>query len=531
MPRLSVHSPALSRRRITTKPALHSAGGVVVAQNRVAATIGADVLRAGGNAVDAAIATAFAMGVTEPWMSGIGGVGGALVHDLSGRVEVFDFGGVSPQSLDPAEYPLVEGKNSDQFGWPAVLEDRNLKGAKSVVVPGQPAGMAALHAAHGRMPWSELVIPAAKLAREGMVVDWYATVMIAAAFRDLLDDPGSRAWFLPNGVPPGQPLHNSGKLARLPNGKLAETLLQIAQEGTAPFYRGAIAASIAADVQEAGGYLSREDLASYESRRLEPQVIRYRGHSIHVLPELNGGPTLAAAFSRLPAEVPKDDPALFLAYADALDFAWQHRLGTMGHAGEIGFAERAPSSTTHMSVVDRNGMSVALTQTLLTAFGSRLTLPGTGITLNNGINWFDPRPSSPNAIAPGKRILGNFCPAIMTGGPETVAIGGAGGRKIIPAVMQILGLMADRGLSLEEAFAHPRFDHSAGAVVVADERLDEAVLAALETKYPIVTALPNVAPYPFTIASAVARRDGMNIGLTDFDHPWSEAVAEDEPLR
>ncbi|KAF0230820.1 MAG: hypothetical protein FD175_1267 [Beijerinckiaceae bacterium] len=531
--RISAHSPSFSRRRTVDKPAYRSKGGIVVSQNRVAAAIGAELLKAGGNAVDAAIATGFAMGVVEPWMSGIGGVGGALVHDPSGKVEVFDFGGISPKVLDPADYPLVEGKASDMFGWPAVKDDRNLKGAKSVVVPGQPAGMAALHAAHGKMPWAELVAPATKLAAEGLVVDWYATVMIAAAFADLLADPGSKAWFLPNGVPPGQPLHNSGKMARLPNAKLSETLGQIAREGIAPFYRGEIAASITAEVQAGGGCLSRADFEAYDVKRMAPHVISYRGRAIHVIPELNGGPTLAAAFSQLPGIAPEDDASLFLGYADALDFAWRHRFGTLGHAGEARFAERSPTSTTHFSVVDRDGMSVALTQTLLTAFGARLTLPGTGIAMNNGINWFDPQPGSPNRIAPGVRMLGNFCPAIMKGKDrdgqeETITIGGAGGRKIIPAVFQLLALVEDRGLSLEEAFARPRLDHSAGKVIVADARLGEDVLAALEARHAIVTALPNVAPYPFTIASAVGRKGGVNCGVTDFEHPWSEAVGEDE---
>lgn len=533
MSRISVHSPSFSRRRTVDKPAYRSKGGIVVSQNRIAATVGAEVLKAGGNAVDAAIATGFAMGVVEPWMSGIGGVGGALVADPSGKVEVFDFGGVSPIALDPAEYPMIEGKASDMFGWPAVKDDRNIKGAKSVVVPGQPAGMAALHAAYGKMPWAELVAPATKLATDGLVVDWYATVMIAAAFADLLSDPGSKAWFLPNGMPPGQPLQNSGRIARLPNAKLSETLAQIAREGIAPFYRGEIAASITAEVQAGGGCLSRADFEAYDVKRMASHVISYRGRAIHVIPELNGGPTLAAAFSRLPGKTPKDDASLFLGYADALDFAWKHRFGTLGHAGEAGFAERSPTSTTHFSVVDRDGMSVALTQTLLTAFGARLTLPGTGIAMNNGINWFDPQPASPNRIAPGVRMLGNFCPAIMTGKDrdgqeEVVTIGGAGGRKIIPAVFQLLALMEDRGLSIEEAFVRPRLDHSAGKKIVADARLDEAVLAKLETKHAIVLASPNPAPYPFTIASAVSRKGGINCGMTDIEHPWSEAVGEDE---
>jgi gamma-glutamyltranspeptidase / glutathione hydrolase len=527
---ISVHSPSLSRRRSVTKPALHSKAGIVVAQNRIAATIGAEVLKAGGNAVDAAVATGFAIGVVEPWMSGIGGVGMALVSPADGAaIDAFDFGGVSPTAINPADFPLAEGAASEMFGWPSVTGDRNIRGASAVVTPSQPAGLAALHAAYGRMPWADLVKPAEDLARDGLYVDWYATLCIAGAFADLLADPGSQGWFLPARVPPSQPLHNTGRMQRLPNPKLAETLAALGREGVDALYLGEIGASIARDVQAAGGYLARQDLETYRVRRVVPQAIPYRNRLIHVLPELNGGPTLAVAYGAMPAAAPADDAALFLAYADAMDAAWKHRFGKMGHGGE----HRAPTSTTHFSVVDRDGMAVTLTQTLLSIFGARFVCPTSGIAMNNGMNWFDPRPTSPNRIAPGVRTLGNFCPAIMTGKDEagvfeTVAIGGAGGRKILPAVFQILALMADRGIDLETALARPRLDHSAGARLVVDARLDEAVKAAVAGKYPTVETLPNPSPYPFTIASAVSRKAGLNTGMTDMDHPWSEAVGEAE---
>lgn len=522
MARVSVHSPNFSRRRAVTKPALRSKGGIVVAQNRVAAEIGAEVLRAGGNAVDAAVATGFAMGIAEPWMSGIGGVGGALVAK-DGRVEAFDFGGVSPKAVKPEDYPIIEGAASDMFGWPAVKDNRNLKGAMALVTPGEMAGLAALHAAYGKIPWRDLVMPAARLASEGQVIDWMVTLYVAASFTELAADAGSRAVFLRNGAPPVQPLQNSGKLASLPNARLAETLEIVAREGISPFYRGEIGAALVKDIRAAGGSLTRGDLEGYSIHRSQAHVIRRAGREIHVLPELNGGPTLAAAFSKMPEGV-KDDAAFFLAAAEALDFAWKDRFARLGHGGE----HRAPSSTTHFSVVDRDGMMVALTQTLLTAFGSKFLSPATGILMNNGMNWFDPRPASPNRIAPGVRVLANFCPAIMTGGGEMVAIGGAGGRKIVPAIFQLFMMMADRGLEIEAAFASPRIDHSGADHVVVDRRLGEDVKAALEARFSIAEAAPCVAPYPFTIASGVARKDGMNTGITDIEHPWSEAAGETE---
>ena len=184
-------------------------------------------------------------------------------------------------------------------------------------------------------------------------------------------------------------------------------------------------------------------------------------------------------------------------------------------------------STTHISVVDRDGNMVALTQTLLSLFGSRFLSPATGILLNNGINWFDPRPGTPNGIAPGKRTLSNYCPAIMVGDDDVVAAGGCGGRKILPAVYQLLIMMAN-GMSIDDAFHAPRIDVSGGDAVVMDPNLPDAVRAALKQEFQTMEAERTVYPYHFTVAGAVRRSGGMNEGATEPHQPWSEAVAEDE---
>jgi gamma-glutamyltranspeptidase/glutathione hydrolase len=308
---------------------------------------------------------------------------------------------------------------------------------------------------------------------------------------------------------------------------LARTLGIIAEEGAAALYRSQLARSIAEDIRAMGGYLDEADLAAVAPAERTPLEVPYRGRTIHVLGEMNGGPTLAVAFADLarrsvqpPAAI---DGAAFAAYAAALRAGWAHRFEVMGDAGE----RTAPTSTTHLAVVDRDGNIVTLTQTLLSLFGSRIVLPGTGILMNNGINWFDPRPGGPNSLAPGRRGLANYVPAIMTGGDAVIGIGGCGGRRILPAVFQLLALAADFGLDLGTALHQPRVDVSGLGPVVADRRLGDKAIAVLAAASDVVVGEPSVLSNPFTIASAVRRAGGVNEGATEPAHPWSDAVSED----
>ncbi len=528
---VSVLSPNLSRRRSVHKPSARSRGGIVVTQNRMASEVGARVLKAGGHAVDAAVAAAFAVGVAEPWMSGIGGVGGMLVHQAAtGKTVAFDFGARSPKSLDPADFVLTDKRDEGNlFGWPMVVGNVNTVGAKAVVAPTQPAGLAAAHRRFGRKPWRDLVAPAVSLAEDGIVVDYNTMLQITAAMADLARDPGARARFLPKGYPPVVPAAvDPNPVKRLPMPDLARTLRAIAEDGAEVLYKGALARSIAEDIAAMRGYLSVDDLAAVRPREVEPLVISYGKRSIHVLPELNGGPTLWVAFNDLakrrkrPEASP--DTQTFLAYARAMRTAWTDRFARLGDAGE----RTAPTSTTHLSVVDRDGNMVTLTQTLLTLFGARIVLPGTGILMNNGMNWFDPVPGGPNSIAPDRRGLANYVPAIMTGEGATTAIGGCGGRRILPAVFQLLAMSADFGFDLEQVFHTPRLDVSGLDVVVADRRMPQATIDALAAEFATVVAEPIEYPFPFTIAGAVRRVGEMNEGAAEPHHPWSEAISEDD---
>src|SRR5438034_2458098 len=183
-----------SNTQAVRKPAVTSKGGIVAAQSSRAAHVGAEVLAAGGDCVDAVIATTFALGVLEPWMSGLGG-GGAMVlyRAREDRYEVIDYGMRAPNSLRVADYPLTTGAASDIFPWPRVKDDRNLQGPASIAVPGVVAGMEEAHRRHAKMPWKELLAPSVELAGKGLAVDWWTTLMISSVAVDLRRYPASAA--------------------------------------------------------------------------------------------------------------------------------------------------------------------------------------------------------------------------------------------------------------------------------------------------------------------------------------------------
>lgn len=523
MQRREATSQNLSRGVSLRKPVARSAGGVVAAHHRVAAEAGIDILRRGGNAVDAAIATGFAAGVAEPWMSGIGGIGVMLVREAaSGRISVIDFGARSPQKLDPADFPITEGADSDLFGWPMVEDNRNVVGAKAIAVPAMVAGLALAHERFGSTSWADLVMPAAEIAQAGVEVDWYTSLIVAGALPDLQRDPGCAAHFLRGGYPIVQGPMAGAAAPRMPWPALARTLRSIAEEGASTFYTGSVARDLIADIAALGGYLSMEDLAQARAHLREPETLRYRDYEIAVAPELNGGPTMLEALAALQkAHTPSGnapDAAMFAAMAQALKQAWTRRLVEMGDGTPH------PSSTTNFAVADAQGNLVVCTQTLLSLFGARVLSPQTGILMNNGINWFDPRPEAVNAIGPGKRVLANYCPAIAIGDDDVIALGGAGGRKIIPAMMNLLCFMIDHGMSLEDAMHHPRIDVSGPEKLVADAALPEALIAELAASHDVTLVDRPVFPINFTTASAVRRRGGVNEAGAEPVQPTAEAL-------
>src|SRR3984893_16156108 len=422
------------------QPAVTSKGGIVAAQSRKAAEVGAAVLAAGGDCIDAVIATTFALGVLEPWMSGVGG-GGAMVLYRAGedRTEVIDYGMRAPGSLRVEDYPLTgAGAASDIFPWARVKDDRNLHGPGSIAVPGVVAGMEEAHRRHAKLPWQELLGPSVKLAGEGLAVDWWTTLMIASSAADLRRYPASAAAYLVDGLPPNAPWGIKASV-RLPQDRLKATLSYLAAEGARDFYQGDLARSIAADVRAGGGVLSVEDLASFRAHGRVPLAIPYRGGKVYATPELTCGPTLAHALRLLQQRLQPGrggpDAAAYAEYALALQSAYRERLQDMGDADggrALGAEHLAPSCTTHFSVVDREGNMAAVTQTLLSGFGSKFVTPHSGITMNNGIMWFDPTPGTPNSLAPGKRCLTNYTPVVAEAADgRRLAVCASGGRRLL----------------------------------------------------------------------------------------------------
>jgi gamma-glutamyltranspeptidase / glutathione hydrolase len=519
-----------SNSQTVRKQAVVTPGGVVAAQHRRAAEVGAAVLETGGDAVDAAVATSFALGVVEPWMSGPA-AGGCMVlwRADESRAYVVNYGMRSPRALDPTQYPLTgDGNVSRLFPWPTVVGDRNVQGATAVAVPGVVAGMEAAHRAFGRRPWRDLVLPAAQLARQGLIVDWYSALLTASSARALSLDPDAAAMFLEEGRWPVMSGWTTTVQRHLDQKALACTLEQIAEKGSDVFYRGDVARALVRDVQAKGGCLSEEDMASYRAEVVEPLVIPYRGGRIFAAPGLTGGPTLAAVLGQLSSEYSPQgampDPSTYCAAARALHAAFATRFKVMGDHE----APAAPACTTHFCVVDRHGNMCSVTQTLLSIFGSRVVSPSTGVLLNNGVMWFDPEPGKPNSIGPDKRCLANYCPIVAkTGDGRRFAIGASGGRKILGAVLQLTQFMIDHGMSLEDAFHQPRIDVSDDhREMLADEKLPPSVLDALRAQFPVATTRRHVFPYAFACPSGVLREHGLNAGCTEVMSPWGDAVAE-----
>ena len=516
------------------KPATTSKGGIVAAQSRKAAEIGAEVLAAGGDCVDAVIATTFALGVLEPWMSGIGG-GGAMVlyRAREDRYEVIDYGMRAPDGLRVEDYPLSGAAAHDVSPWERVKDDRNIHGPGAIAVPGVVAGMEEIHRRHAKMPWKELLAPSVALASQNLLVDWWTTVMVAGAAADLRRYPASATAYLQDGLPPNAPYGNKSEV-RMPQDKLKATMAHLAAQGPRDFYEGDLARSLAADVRSAGGALSVEDLMPYKAELRAPLEISYRGGKVFATPELTGGPTLAHTLRQLQQSLQpgrsNPDAAAYAAYATALQTAYRERLKGMGDADgrrALGAEAIAPACTTHFSAVDRDGNMAAVTQTLLSSFGSRFVCPQTGITMNNGIMWFDPRPGTPNSLAPGKRCLTNYTPVLAEGADgRRVAVGASGGRRILPAVAQLLSFVMDYGMDLDATIHQPRIDASEGALVVGDVRLPAAVREDLRARFDYLEARIQTTPMRFACPSLVLRDGDTNSGATDPFQPWSEAVAQ-----
>ncbi len=503
----------------TCKAAVSSEAGVVAAQDVLAARAGADMLARGGNAVDAAVATAMALGVVEPWMCGLGGSGYMVIWlAAQKRAVAIDFQGVLPERIDASDYPLDADVADSIMGFPGVVERRNVVGYGSISVPGALAGLAHALQGFGTLGLDTVLQPAITLADVGLPVNWFTTLQIALAADDLRRDPAAAQLYLPDGVPPAPEQY-------LALDALAGTLRTVASDGPDTLYCGALGESIVADLRAGGSRISMADLGDYSVIESESLAGNHRGATLHTAGPTSGGPRLLDALAHIanrlqPGSEP--DPASWKIYADALNLAWR------SHNLRIGRSE-AGGCTSHLSTVDAAGNMVALTYTLLNRFGSRVVLPGSGIAMNNAVSYFDPRPGLALSMTGSRRIdASNMCPTIATRNGEAIfAIGASGANYIMPCTTQIAALMLDFGYSLEAAFNSPRIDASDRGSIRVDPRLGDSVLRHLADHYEIESAQALVFPKLYACPSGVSRdsQSGLCQAMTDPTQPIGGAAA------
>jgi gamma-glutamyltranspeptidase/glutathione hydrolase len=520
-----IPSPHVTQNWTLSKPSARGRRGIVVSQAASAAEAGIAILDAGGNAVDAAVGTALALAAVEPWNSGLGGIGFALVHRAGApRAEVVDFGPVAPRGLNPSAFRLTGRMKQDLFAWPEVEGDTNIHGPLSFAIPSAAAGYAHMHATWGRLPLHEVMAPAIALAKRGLPQDWYTTLKVAASASVLRLYPESTRIYLPNGLPPIAPYQGKPGFFRL--GRLAETLEQLARAGLRDLYEGEVAQAIAADVSEMGGVLSADDLRSCQARIMPATQFPWRDHTLQLAGGLTAAPTMVRVLEQMTSVKAGAGPdaSWYLALAHALKNAYAERLAGLGDAD----SHAAETCTTHLTVCDGEGTMVAMTTTLLSSMGSRVVLPKSGILMNNGVMWFDPRPNQANSIAGGKRPLTNMSPVILrTGDQPWFAAGASGGRRILAAVTQVMAFVTDFGMSLEEAAHHPRIDVSDPDYVSADQRLPPDVIEALASDGRAEVVEHGVMPINFACPNAIiSNQDGSRIGISDVASPWSAALSQ-----
>jgi gamma-glutamyltranspeptidase / glutathione hydrolase len=479
-----------------------TAKGLVVCVSAPAAYVGADILRRGGNAVDAAVAVAFAEAVTYPTAGNIGGGGLMLIHRAPGQGEptVIDYRETAPAAATVEMF----AKGRDTYS------------AKAVGVPGTVAGLHMAFQKYGShaLTWSELVRPAIKLAAEGFAVEaWTAQTLNDHLAKTKKHEEFQRVFSKPGGGP-----WQAGD--RLMQPELAVTLSAIADSGPDAFYRGRIANQIVAEMKRGDGLITKEDLATYHAVERKPMIGTYRGYEIISTPPLSaGGLVLVEMLNMLEdfdvKSLGRDTPEGQHLLAEVMRRAYLDRYRSLGDpaftpipdiftskdhakklASQIDLTKATPSTslapdmplmpdpvnTTHFSIVDSAGMAVSNTYTLEDRYGSRIVVRGAGFLLNNEMGDFNPQPgvttpsgqigTAPNLIAPGKRMLSSLTPAIVRKDGKVILVTGSpGGRTITNTVLQIIVNTIDHGMDIQAAIDAPRMHHAAFPDEIKMERL------------------------------------------------------------
>jgi len=488
---------SLESQAVPTDLGVSSRTGLVVSASDIAADVAAEVLARGGNAVDAAVTTAFAMAVTYPTAGNLGGGGFMIVRSPDGKATTFDYREMAPGKATPTMYLDAEGNI-----------DRSLTAAGYLApgVPGTVRGMALAHQRFGKLPWKDVVLPAAELAGKGFV-------MSASLARGLNSEVAGSMKRFPASVAaygkPGGGQWAAGDRIVLPD--LAKSLTAIANDGADAFYTGWIADRIAEDMAANGGIITKADLAAYRAKERTPVTGTFLGYEIISMPPpSSGGTALIEMLNMLEAmEIQKKtrgsvealhlvteamrraylDRARFLGDADFVEVPVA-RLTSKAHAREliksidparasssvelgkdiVTAPGTEPEDTTHFSVVDKDGMAVSNTYTLEGGYGSHVVIKGTGILLNNEMGDFNKKPGTTNLtgdigtpanlIAPGKRMLSSMTPVIVVrNGKPALVTGSPGGRTIINTVLNVVLNVTAWGLTGREAVDAPRSHH------------------------------------------------------------------------
>ncbi|ANY21385.1 Gamma-glutamyltranspeptidase precursor [Tsuneonella dongtanensis] len=556
---LSVPVPASAQsRHLLEYPSIHSptvgTRGMVVSQSARASEVGAQVLADGGNAVDAAVATAFALAVTLPRAGNIGGDGFMMVHDAkTNATRVVDFRSVAPAAATPAMFVDEHGKEREEANY----------GYLAPAVPGTVAGLSHAHAKWGRAKWRALVDPARKLARDGVALTADEAFVFGWGKERLSKSASALATF----TKPGGALYAKDEVLRQP--ALAWTLGQIARKGADGFYKGEVARRISADMSANGGLVTEADLAAYRPIERDPLVGSYRGLAIYTTPPASaGGATLLNILNQLEhfdlkSKGAGSAAALHL-MAEAMKLGYVDRYEVLGDTGFVsvplkGFVSKdyaaqrarlidpkkaqpvedlAPGdplafespSTTHLSVVDREGNVVSLTYTLGSDFGSGVMPAGTGVLLNNQMNNFSHEqayearrtgtPPPKNALAPGKRMLSTMMPTIvMKDGKPWLVTGTPGGSTIIDTVVQVVVNTVDFGLNVAEATHQPRIYQGSSGPLDVEPNFNPDTVAALEALgHRVVTGETKGS------AQSIMIERGLVLGAADPRRPGALAV-------
>jgi len=538
---------------MTEKRPATASRGMVVANHPLGSAAGAEMLAAGGNAVDAAIGALFALTVVEPMMVGIFGAGMTHLRLADGRHLVIDNYTTAPAASRPDMFTPV----SDT--WPDYLRaegDVNLVGVLSAGVPGTLKGWAEVVARFGCLDLETVMQPAIRHAERGFRATPYLVEAVKTTAPDLARFPETARTFLPGGAP-----IKAGDLVTMPD--YAATLRHIAAKGAGVLYGGDLGATVAEYVRRSGGIISLEDLAGY--RTVERQPIRggYRGFEItgpppptagglHLVEMLNilegfdprGLGFGTAEYFHLIAEVLKigfadrnactGDPAFVDIPVDRL-LSKEHaaarraeiradRAGEYGAiVGMTGGVPAGSAHTTHVTTADADGNVVAMTQTINNLFGSKATVPGTGMLLNNTMGLFDPHPGTPASIAPGKRVTSSMAPTIiLRDGKPAWALGLPGGVRIFTSVFQAVVNLIDHGMTLQEAVEAPRV-WTQGQELEMEQDIPVTVRDAVASRGHRVVAVPAVAGGMNAVAfaadgtlegAACWRADGTPIGVS-----------------